>query len=134
MRRETRQAKRRRTSACKGWVLTGRELHVALALFVLVGAAEEPLLLYVKTVARKHHWPSKADGDVIYVVTTLYLAADLQYLFALVDEEAVGHRSLGGSIQTMQRMVGRSMRESGKPQRQCAEHCFGFRCIGKDQI
>lgn len=53
---------------------------------MLADTAVEPVIVYMRQVARQRHWPEWSDVAITRLVVDEYLSTDLQELFALTDE------------------------------------------------
>ena len=87
-RRSTRtleQAEERRQA--RAWRLTPWLRNVVLILYFLTNHAKEPIVVYLKTVARRRKWPPLSDEEVVRRIDDLYLAVDMGELTALADTE-----------------------------------------------
>ena len=77
-------AARKRRRLEREWVLKGDVLDKALAIFVLGDYAPEPIVVFLRSVGRQHHWDSpKTDNEVLEIVENAFLAADFWELVSI---------------------------------------------------
>ena len=68
--------------------MDGRTRNVALCLYMLADTSVEPVVVYLRQVARQRHWPVWGEDAIARLVVDEYLSAELHELLALTDETA----------------------------------------------
>ena len=91
-RRDVKRAKGNATAkaavAAREWSLKGTVRNVVVCLYHFADAVADPAIVYLKRVARQHHWPHRTDEEMLVLICDTFLDASDAEILALTDEAA----------------------------------------------